>query len=158
MFFKRFIGCPTVMKETSSSACLCQFVSCRSSSRRLLEWILDTRPSELPKDQETKLWYERGYCTRFDLLFPFLTASLMLLDVAFDLKVAITHYCRGDIAWASLTIAFALVSLVSINIVSANWFLEDQRSFKMEIMSKNGLAIKRWFYMCHVFLCGGLLR
>jgi len=158
MFFKRFIGCPTVMKETSSSACLCQFVSCRSSSRRLLQWILDTRPSELPKDPETKLWYERGYCTRFDLLFPFLTTSLMLLDVAFDLKVAITHYCRGDIAWASLTIAFALVSLVSINIVSANWFLEDQRSFKMEIMSKNGLAIKRWFYVCHVFLCGGLLR
>lgn len=146
------------MNETLSKACPCRCVSCGPRCRRLLEWILDTRPSEPPKDLETRIWYERGNCTRFDLLFPFLTTSLVLVDVGFDLKVAITHYERGNIAWAALTIAFVLVSLVSIEIVSANWNLEDQRSFKMEIMRKNGLAIKKWYYACHLFLCGGLLR
>lgn len=150
------------MKNDLSQRCLCQCVSCPLSCgticRRLFEWILDTRPKEPPKDPETKIWYERGKCTRFDVLFPFLTALVALVDIAFDFRVAISHYSRGDIVWASHTIAFAVVSLVSIEIVSANWYIEDQRSFKKELLWKNGLGIKKWYYACHFVLCGGLLR
>jgi len=87
-----------------------------------------------------------------------LTALVALLDFAFDFKVAVTHYGRGDNAWGSLTMGFAFVSLLSINILSASWYLEDQRSFKKEILEKNGLETKGWFYACHLVLCGGLLR
>lgn len=148
------------MKEPLPQNCLCRCtcISCCAACGRLLEWIIDKRPNDPPKDPETKIWYERGNCTRFDLLFPFLTALVALLDMALDFRVAVTHYGRGDVVWASLTIAFALVSLVSIQIVSANWYLEDQRSFKNEIMKKNRLGIKKWFYACHIVLCGGLLR
>ena len=144
------------MKELLSHNCRC--VSCGASWSRLIERILDTRPKEPPKDSETKIWYERGKCTRFDLLFPFLTALVALVDMAFDFRVAVTHYGRGDIVWGTLTLAFAFVSLVSIEMVSANWYIEDQKSFKKDILKKNGLEIKKWFYGCHLVFCGGLLR
>lgn len=138
--------------------CHCNCVSCGTKLSQMLDWIVDKRPQKPPKDPETKIWYERGNCTRFDLLFPFLTALVSLLDLALDLRVAVAHYSRGDVAWAFLTVTFAFVSLVSIEIVSANWFLEDQRSFKKEILKKNGLEIKKWFYACHLFFGGTLLR
>ena len=149
-----------VKQHLSLQNCLCQCscVSCGTNFSRLMDRVIDKRPSQPPKDPETRIWYERGNCTRFDLLFPFLTALVALLDLGFDLRVAVTHYGRGDFAWAVLTIAFALVSLVSIGLVSANWYLEDQRNFKKEILKKNGLEIKKWFYACHFLLCGGLLR
>jgi len=75
-----------------------------------------------------------------------------------DLRVAVVHYQREDYTWSVLTLAFAFVSLVSIEILSANWYLEDQRSYKREILKKNGLEIKYWHYICHLFLCGSFLR
>ncbi|XP_078349287.1 XK-related protein 6-like [Oculina patagonica] len=138
--------------------CPCRYFSCAPRCNRLLDWIQDTRPDVPPKDPETRIWYERGKCSRFDLLFPFLTALLSLLDTGMDVEVAVTHYRRGDYSWGVLTLAFAFVSLVSIGIVSANWYLEDQKSYKREILKKNGLEIKKWHYLCHFFLCGGLLR
>lgn len=75
-----------------------------------------------------------------------------------DLRVAVSHYRRGDNIWASLTLAFVIFSVVIIEVVSANWFLEDERSYKKEILRKHGLEIKKWHYLCHFFFCGSLLR
>ena len=147
------------MLSSSDFQCPCRrYFSCALCCSRLLDYITDTRPDEPPKDPEARIWYERGKCSRFDLLFPFLTALLSLLDTSMDLRVAVTHYHRGDYTWAILTLAFAFVSLVLIEILSANWYLEDQKSYKREILKKNGLEIKKWHYVCHLFLCGSLLR
>lgn len=140
------------------NGCPCRYWSCAPRCSQLLNWITDTRPPVPPKDPETRIWYDRGNCSRFDLLFPFLTALLSLLDTGLDVNVAVTHYRRGHFSWGVLTLAFAFVSLVSIEIVSANWYIEDQKSYKREILKKNGLEIKKWHYVCHFFLCGSFLR
>ena len=138
----------------------CEYKSCLCGTycNHITEWIFDTRPKSVPDQPEARIWYERGKCTRFDLIFPFCTGLVVLVDIAMDCKVAITHFSRGDIHWGWLTLAFAFVSLISIEIVSANWFLEDQRSYKMELLKKNGLEIKNWFYVCHLLLVGTILR
>ena len=148
------------MDETESPShnhhCMCRCFS--GVCGRLLNWINDTRPYIPPKDPEARIWYERGKCSRFNLLFPFLTLLLALIDTAMDLRVAVSHYRRGDNIWASLTLAFVIFSVVIIEVVSANWFLEDERSYKKEILRKHGLEIKKWHYLCHFFFCGSLLR
>lgn len=148
------------MVETDCSSqghdCMCRCFS--GSCGRILNWISDTRPYIPPKDPEARRWYERGKCSRFNLLFPFLTLLLALVDTAMDVRVAVSHYRRGDDIWASLTLAFVIISVVIIEIVSANWYLEDEKGYKKEILKKHGLEIKKWHYLCHFILCGTLLR
>jgi len=90
--------------------------------RRLYKYIADDRPHITEEDDDASFWNERAKCSRFFLLFPFLTAVLFVADVGMDCEIAATHYSRGDYKWAAFTLGVIVFSLIITDALSAIFF------------------------------------
>ena len=130
-----------------------------SYCRRLYKNIADDRPRITEEDKVANFWNERAKCSRFSLLFPFVTALLFVADVGMDCEIAATHYSRGDYKWAAYTLGVIVFSLIITDALSAIFYLDDQTDEgKMEQLSRNNLEVKPWFYAFHFIFCGRLIR
>ena len=133
--------------------------SCCRPFRRLYKNIADYRPDITEEDGDASFWNERAKCSRFSLLFPFLTAVLFVVDVSMDCEIAATHYSRGDYKWAAFTLGVIVFSLIITDALSAIFFLDDQKDEgKTEWLRRNDLEVKPWFYAFHFIFCGRLIR
>ena len=127
--------------------------------RRLYKNIADDRPHIIEEDDDASFWNERAKCSRFSLLFPFLTVVLFVADVGMDCEIAATHYSRGDYKWAAFTLGVIVFSLIITDALSAIFFLDDQKDEgKTEWLRRNDLEVKPWFYAFHFIFCGRLIR
>jgi len=131
--------------------------------RRLYKNIADDRPHITEEDDDASFWNERAKCSRFSLLFPFLTAVLFVADVGMDCEIAATHYSRGDYKWAAFTLGVIVFSLIITDALSVIFFLDDQKDEgnpdeKPQQLRRNNLEVKPWFYVLHFIFCGRLIR
>ena len=127
--------------------------------KRLIKSIADYRPDITEEDNEASFWNERAKCSRFSLLFPFVTALLFVADVGMDCEIAATHYSRGDYKWAAYTLTVIVLSLIITDVLSAIFFHNDQKDEgKTEQLRKNDLEVKPWFHAFHFIFCGRLIR
>ena len=127
--------------------------------KRLIKNIADDRPDITEEDEEARFWNERAKCSRFSLLFPFVTALLFVADVGMDCEIAATHYRGGDYKWAAFTLTVIVFSLVITDVLSAIFFRNDQKDEgKTEQLCRNHLEVKPWFYAFHFIFCGRLIR
>ena len=147
-------------KSEDEKCNLCKvFTSCCRPCQRLYKNIADDRPDITEEDDDASFWNERAKCSRFSLLFPFVTAVLFVTDVGMDCEIAATHYSRGDYNWAAYTLAVIVFSLIITDALSAIFFLDDQKDEgKTEWLRKNDLEVKAWFYVFHFIFCGRLVR
>ena len=96
--------------------------SCCRPYRRLYKNIVDERPDITEEDNDARFWNERAKCSRFSLLFPFVTALLFVADVGMDSEIAATHYRRGDYKLAAYTLTVIVFSLVITDVLSGHIF------------------------------------
>lgn len=144
------------MNECQSCGC-CNVIT--NHCCRLYQNISDDRPRITEEDGDATFWKERAKCSRFCLLFPFITALLFLVDVGMDCEIAATHYSRGDYRWAAYTLGVIVFSLVMTDSLSVIFYLDDQKDpGKTECLRKNNLEVKPWFYAIHFIFCGRLIR
>ena len=147
-------------KNEDEKCNLCKVItSCCRPCQRLYKNIADDRPDITEEDDDASLWNERAKCSRFSLLFPFVTALLFVVDVGMDCEIAATHYSRGDYNWAAYTLAVIVFSLIITDALSAILFLDDQKDEgKTEQLNRNDLEVKPWFCALHFIFCGRLIR
>ena len=131
----------------------CNFCRC------LYKRIADDQPSITEEADDAKVWIERGKCTRFSLLSPFVTALLFVADVGMDCEIAATHYSRGDYGWAAYTLGVIVFSLIITDALSALLYFDDEtKPGNKEQRSRYNLQVKPWFYTFHFIFCGRLIR
>lgn len=119
----------------------------------------NTHSSLAEEDNEASLWNERAQRSLFQLFMPFITALLFLADIVMDFKLAASHLDQGHQKWAAYTLGVVLFSLIIVDVVSASFYLSDQKDpNKTWWLTENNLQVRPWFYAFHLILCGRFVR
>ncbi|XP_032240776.2 XK-related protein 4 isoform X2 [Nematostella vectensis] len=123
---------------------------------KLIDFILDKKPTYAPTDPKARLWFGRALCTRLDLLLPLISIVLNVTDIVLDLLVALEHWRRKDYIWFTLTVLIVVISSVVVQIYSAYKLWE--RVVMNKWLEKIGIKTNAISYIMHVFQLGQALR